>query len=78
MQYVGLDSNGQLLTIQLNTDKEAIDQYGVTRVLLDNTSPNATIDYQNGTANPTVSSAEVQERARQAKKKQQLRSKLLQ
>ena len=66
LQYVGLDESGKLLPIELNPAKETTDSYGVTRVLLDNVSPNASIDYTKGTAQGTVESAEVQERARQA------------
>lgn len=34
LQYVGLDTNGNLLTIQLGGRKETIDAYGITRVTL--------------------------------------------
>ena len=71
LQYVGLDESGKLLPIQLNPAKETTDSYGVTRVLLDNVSPNASIDYTKGTAQGTVESAEVQERARQAQAQQE-------
>ena len=49
LQYVGLDSDGNLITIQLG-GKENFDQDGMTHVLLDNTSPNAALDYRTGTA----------------------------
>lgn len=71
LQYVGLDESGKLLPIELNPAKETTDSYGVTRVLLNNVSPNASIDYTKGTAQGTVESAEVQERARQAQAQQE-------
>lgn len=70
LQYVGLDESGKLQPIQLDTPKETTDTYGVTRVILDNISPNATIDYTKGIAKGSVESAEVQERARQAQAEQ--------
>ncbi|MGT2958321.1 hypothetical protein [Streptococcus bovimastitidis] len=48
------------MTIQLGSDREEVDIYGVTRVLLENASPNAVINYLDGTANGTVLSAQGQ------------------
>lgn len=61
LQYAGLDSSGQIMTIQLGSDREVVDIYGVTRVTLDNTSPNALINYLDGTASGTVLSAQGQD-----------------
>ncbi|MEN4314831.1 DNA/RNA non-specific endonuclease [Streptococcus pyogenes] len=52
LQYIGIDSSGELLTIRLNSDKESIDQNGVTTVILENVAPNLTLDYLTGTAIP--------------------------
>lgn len=50
LQYVGLDESGHLINITLGSPKESVDIYGITTVILDNYSKNATIDYLNGTA----------------------------
>ena len=47
-QYVGLDSDGKELQIKLGGRETYISN--VTKVTLNNTSPNATIDYTTGTA----------------------------
>lgn len=65
LQYVGIDQDGKLLEIQLDSSKEKIDQYSVTHVALDNVSANAEINYADGTAKNTVKSAE--ERAAEQK-----------
>ncbi|HGK8289284.1 TPA: DNase Mf2, partial [Streptococcus pyogenes] len=52
LQYVGIDSSGELLTIRLNSNKESIDENGVTTVILENSAPNINLDYLNGTATP--------------------------
>lgn len=54
LQYVGMDASGDLLPIQLGGDKETVDAYGITTVILDNYSKNATIDYLTGTAVPSL------------------------
>ncbi|MFR4032514.1 MAG: DNA/RNA non-specific endonuclease [Streptococcus sp.] len=54
LQYVGIDSSGNLLEIKLGGDKETLDSQGVTHVVLDNQSPNAEINYADGTATNTV------------------------
>lgn len=54
LQYVGIDSSGNLLEIKLGGDKETLDSHGITHVVLDNQSPNAEINYANGTATNTV------------------------
>ena len=54
LQYVGIDSSGNLLEIKLGGDKETLDSQGVTHVILDNQSPNAEINYADGTATNTV------------------------
>lgn len=59
LQYVGLDGKGQKLDITLG-GKETKDSSGITRVILDNLSPNADIDYTSGTAINTVASASQQ------------------
>lgn len=59
LQYVGLDDKGQKLEITLG-GKETKDSLGITHVVLDNTSPNADIDYTSGTAINTVASASQQ------------------
>ncbi|NYS33665.1 DNA/RNA non-specific endonuclease [Streptococcus danieliae] len=64
LQYVGLDAKGNKLAITLG-GKETKDAAGITRVLLDNTSPNAEIDYTSGRAINTVTSASEQAAAKQ-------------
>ncbi|MGT2771987.1 DNA/RNA non-specific endonuclease [Streptococcus marimammalium] len=59
LQYVGIDENGNLLEINIG-GKATKDNYGVSKVVLDNTSPNATIDYATGLAQNTVLSAKEQ------------------
>ena len=54
LQYVGIDASGDLLPIQLGSDKETVDAYGITTVILDNYSKNADIDYLTGTAVPSL------------------------
>ena len=54
LQYVGIDGSGNLLEIKLGGDKETLDSQGVTHVVLDNQSPNAEINYADGTATNTV------------------------
>lgn len=53
LQYVGLDQDGNLISVLLG-GKETLDQSGVTHVLLDNSSPNAEIDYKTGAAKNTM------------------------
>ncbi|HES5861813.1 TPA: streptodornase Sda3, partial [Streptococcus pyogenes] len=48
LQYVGIDENGDLLQIKLGSEKESVDNFGVTSVTLDNVSPLAELDYQTG------------------------------
>lgn len=63
LQYVGIDESGNLLQINLGSEKETTDGYGITSVILENYSANATIDYLTGMATPslvqTASSTEV-------------------
>lgn len=59
LHYVGIDADGQLLPIKIG-GKETQDNYGISHVTLDNTSPNATIDYLTGIATNTVLSAKEQ------------------
>ncbi|GGE31695.1 DNA/RNA non-specific endonuclease [Streptococcus himalayensis] len=49
LQYVGLDENGQKVEIKVG-GHESTDEHGITTVVLDNLSPNATIDYATGKA----------------------------
>ena len=65
LQYVGIDSDGNLLEIKLGSSKEKVDKYSVTHVTLENVSANAEINYADGTAKNTVKSAE--ERAAEQK-----------
>ena len=65
LQYVGIDSDGNLLEIKLGSSKEKLDKYSVTHVTLENVSANAEINYVDGTAKNTVKSAE--ERAAELK-----------
>ncbi|HFI0402921.1 TPA: DNA/RNA non-specific endonuclease [Streptococcus suis] len=54
LQYVGLDESGYLININLDSPKESVDGYGITTVILDNYSKNATIDYLKGTATSSL------------------------
>ncbi|HFI0272759.1 TPA: DNA/RNA non-specific endonuclease [Streptococcus suis] len=54
LQYVGIDQAGNLLEIRLGSEKEIVDAYGITRVVLENYSKNAEIDYLTGTAKPSL------------------------
>lgn len=58
LQYVGLDESGNLININLGSPKESVDGYGITTVILDNYSKNATIDYFKGTATPSLVSTD--------------------
>ncbi|WP_159561171.1 DNA/RNA non-specific endonuclease [Streptococcus halichoeri] len=64
LQYVGLDKSGQLLPIEIG-GKAVQDAKGISRVTLDNVSPNADIDYLTGQAQNTVLSAKEQKRKAQ-------------
>lgn len=61
LQYVGIDENGKLLEIKLESSKEKVDKYSVTHVVLDNISANAEINYLDGTAKNLVEDAKVKE-----------------
>ncbi len=61
LQYVGIDENGKLLEIKLESSKEKVDKYSVTHVVLDNVSANAEINYFDGTAKNLVEDAKVKE-----------------
>ncbi|HEM6138124.1 TPA: DNA/RNA non-specific endonuclease [Streptococcus suis] len=54
LQYVGLDESGNLININLGSPKESVDGNGITTVVLDNYSKNASIDYLKGTATPSL------------------------
>lgn len=54
LAYFGIDKDGNKLEIRLGGGRESINQDGVTVVTLDNTSPNATIDYATGVATNTI------------------------
>ncbi|HFI0326486.1 TPA: DNA/RNA non-specific endonuclease [Streptococcus suis] len=58
LQYVGLDESGNLININFGSPKESVDGYGITTVILDNYSKNATIDYLKGTATPSLVSTD--------------------
>ena len=68
LQYVGVDENGKLLEIKLESSKEKVDKYSVTHVILDNVSANAEINYLDGTAKNLVEDAKVKEEKEKAKK----------
>ena len=50
LQYAGIKSDGTLMKISFGTKQEKMDEEGVTHVILENTSPNAKIDYATGNA----------------------------
>lgn len=75
LTYVGLDSDGKVLQIKSDSDKETIDQNGLTHVVLANVSPNADIDYATGRTTNTVKKASVQKVEKAAAKKQQAEEK---
>ena len=52
LQYAGIKSDGTLMKISFGTKQENIDKDGVTHVILENTSPNAKIDYATGNVEP--------------------------
>ena len=52
LQYAGIKSDGTLMKISFGTKQEKMDEDGVTHVILENTSPNAKIDYATGNAEP--------------------------
>lgn len=54
LHYVGLDETGNFISIKFGSPKETLDGYGITTVILDNYSKNATIDYLKGTAVPSL------------------------
>ncbi|HEM6303372.1 TPA: DNA/RNA non-specific endonuclease [Streptococcus suis] len=58
LQYVGLDESGNLININFGSPKESVDGNGITTVILDNYSKNATIDYLKGTATPSLVSTD--------------------
>lgn len=53
LKYIGLDKNGKLIPINIGGHSTQ-DKLGVSTVILENVSPNATIDYLTGTAKNTV------------------------
>ena len=55
LAYVGIDKNGQTLSIKLGGGREKSGKGGATVVVLDNVAPNAKINYADGTAVNTVS-----------------------
>lgn len=55
LAYVGIDKNGQTLSIKLGGGREKSENGGATVVVLDNVAPNAKINYADGTAVNTVS-----------------------
>ena len=55
LAYVGIDKNGQTLSIKLGGGREKSGNGGATVVVLDNVAPNAKINYADGTAVNTVS-----------------------
>lgn len=70
LQYVGIDKDGQLLSIELG-GKETKDDHQITHVILDNVSPNASLNYATGTATSTVKSASGQAADRKAEEERQ-------
>ena len=75
LQYVGIDENGKLLEIKLESSKEKVDKYSVTHVILDNVSANAEINYLDGTAKNLVEDAKVKEEKEKAKKEAEEKAK---
>ena len=75
LQYVGIDENGKLLEIKLESSKEKVDKYSVTHVVLDNVSANAEINYLDGTAKNLVEDAKVKEEKEKAKKEAEEKAK---
>lgn len=60
LQYVGIKSDGTLMKISFGTKQEKTDEEGVTHVILENTSPNAKIDYATGNAEPLFAKKKVE------------------
>jgi|GEM_PF-3553036 len=58
LAYVGLDQTGQALPIKFGSPLEKRGQNGTTVVYLDNASPNAHLNYADGTAMNTVTAAD--------------------
>lgn len=54
LAYVGIDKNGKTLEIKLGGGREKSGNGGSTVVILENSSPNAEINYATGTATNTV------------------------
>ena len=75
LQYVGIDENGKLLEIKLESSKEKVDKYSVTHVILGNVSANAEINYLDGTAKNLVEDAKVKEEKEKAKKEAEEKAK---
>lgn len=75
LQYVGIDENGKLLEIKLESSKEKVDKYSVTHVILANVSANAEINYLDGTAKNLVEDAKVKEEKDKAKKEAEEKAK---
>ncbi|WP_338348642.1 DNA/RNA non-specific endonuclease [Fructobacillus evanidus] len=69
LDYVGLDSSGKTLTIQLGSGKESTDGNGITHVVLDNVTPNGTIDYASGRATNTVAKSGTSAATKKSKSK---------
>ena len=60
LQYAGIKSDGTLMKISFGTKQEKTDEEGVTHVILENTSPNAKIDYATGNAEPLFAKKKVE------------------
>ena len=60
LQYAGIKSDGTLMKISFGTKQEKTDEDGVTHVVLENTSPNAKIDYATGNAEPLFAKKKVE------------------
>ncbi|EHI68873.1 hypothetical protein STRIC_1738 [Streptococcus ictaluri 707-05] len=72
LQYVGIDNDGKLLAITIG-GKSIQDSNGISKVTLDNSSPNASIDYATGRAQNTVASATEQKVQAQKKANEEKR-----
>lgn len=57
LAYVGIDAHGEKLVIKLGGGREKTGNDAATVVILDNSSPNAAINYATGTAENTVKRA---------------------
>lgn len=65
LQYAGISDKGELISIKFQTDFEQAQEDGTTRVVLNNQSSNANIDYRTGTAEATIGNSTTTQQLRQ-------------